>query len=90
MDPTATLPVGGLSYVRGCTQFHLINKTVGQCLAATAQRFPNQEALVVLHEDIRLTFAQLKEEVGPELEPFKWAGASPQASLAEGSHKGST
>lgn len=63
VDHTATLPVGGLSYVRGCTESHLIDKTVGQCLAATAQRFPNQEALVVLHEDIRLTFAQLKEEV---------------------------
>ncbi|KAF6092055.1 acyl-CoA synthetase family member 2 [Phyllostomus discolor] len=63
VDHTATLPIGGLSYVRGCTESRLIYKTVGQCLAATAQRFPNQEALVVLHEDIRLTFAQLKEEV---------------------------
>lgn len=63
LDHTATLPIGGLSYVRGCTESHLNTKTVGQCLAATAQRLPNQEALVVLHEDIRLTFAQLKEEV---------------------------
>ncbi|KAM5310328.1 medium-chain acyl-CoA ligase ACSF2, mitochondrial [Glossophaga mutica] len=62
-EPTATLPIGGLSYVRGCTESHLIYKTVGQCLDASAQRFPNHDALVVLHEDIRLTFAQLKEEV---------------------------
>lgn len=55
-----------------------MNKTVGQCLDATAQRVPNQEALVVLHENIRLTFAQLKEEVGLELEHSKWAGLAPK------------
>nr|XP_058902367.1 medium-chain acyl-CoA ligase ACSF2, mitochondrial isoform X5 [Kogia breviceps] len=63
MDHTATLPVGGLSHVQGHTTLHLINKTVGQCLDATAQRVPDREALVVHHENIRLTFAQLKEEV---------------------------
>ncbi|XP_022413864.1 medium-chain acyl-CoA ligase ACSF2, mitochondrial isoform X1 [Delphinapterus leucas] len=63
MDRTATLPIGGLSYVQGHTTLHLINKTVGQCLDATAQRVPDREALVVHHENIRLTFAQLKEEV---------------------------
>ncbi|XP_054441369.1 medium-chain acyl-CoA ligase ACSF2, mitochondrial [Pteronotus mesoamericanus] len=62
-DHTATLPIGGLSYVRGCTAFPLLLETVGQCLDATAQRFPDREALVVLHENVRMTFAQLKEEV---------------------------
>lgn len=60
---TATLPIGGLSYVRGSTELQLINKTVGNCLDATAQKFPDQEALVVNHENVRLTYAQLKEEV---------------------------
>ncbi|KAM7069175.1 medium-chain acyl-CoA ligase ACSF2, mitochondrial isoform 1-T1 [Molossus nigricans] len=59
----ATLPIGGLSYVQGYTKFRLINKTVGRCLDATAQKFPDREALIILHENIRLTFAQLKEEV---------------------------
>ncbi|XP_002719337.1 medium-chain acyl-CoA ligase ACSF2, mitochondrial [Oryctolagus cuniculus] len=63
VDRTVPLPIGGLSYVQGHTKFRLINKTVGQCLDLTAQRVPDQEALVVLHENIRLTFAQLKEEV---------------------------
>ncbi|KAK2111681.1 Acyl-CoA synthetase member 2 mitochondrial [Saguinus oedipus] len=57
------LPIGGLSYIQGYVKNHLISKTVGQCLEATAQRVPEQEALVVLHENVRLTFAQLKEEV---------------------------
>lgn len=68
-DRTATLPIGGLSYVQGYTKFRLINKTVGRCLDAAAQKFPDREALIVVHENIRLTFAQLKEEVGPDLEP---------------------
>lgn len=55
---------------------------MGQCLDAAAQRFPDREALVVLHENIRLNFAQLKEEVGPDLDPSRWAGACPPAALA--------
>ncbi|XP_041520513.1 medium-chain acyl-CoA ligase ACSF2, mitochondrial [Microtus oregoni] len=60
---TNPLPIGGLSYVQGHTSSHLVNSTVGECLDATAQRFPDREALVILHENIRLNFAQLKEEV---------------------------
>ncbi|XP_031532161.1 medium-chain acyl-CoA ligase ACSF2, mitochondrial isoform X2 [Vicugna pacos] len=60
---TAPLPVGGLSFVQGHTEARLINKTVGQCLDAAAQRVPDREALVVLHENMRLTFAQLKQQV---------------------------
>uniref|UniRef100_A0A452UH28 Medium-chain acyl-CoA ligase ACSF2, mitochondrial n=1 Tax=Ursus maritimus TaxID=29073 RepID=A0A452UH28_URSMA len=62
-DNTVPLPIGGLSYVQGLTKHSLIHKTVGQCLEATAQRVPDREALVVPQENIRLTFAQLKEEV---------------------------
>uniref|UniRef100_A0A8I6GEJ7 Medium-chain acyl-CoA ligase ACSF2, mitochondrial n=1 Tax=Rattus norvegicus TaxID=10116 RepID=A0A8I6GEJ7_RAT len=63
VDCTNPLPIGGLSYIQGHTDSHLVNKTVGECLDATAQRFPNREALVIIHENIRLNFAQLKEEV---------------------------
>ena len=66
---TNPLPIGGLSYVQGHTSQLLVNSTVGECLDATAQRFPNREALVIVHENIRLNFAQLKEEVSTDLEP---------------------
>ncbi|XP_034882754.1 medium-chain acyl-CoA ligase ACSF2, mitochondrial isoform X4 [Mirounga leonina] len=62
-DNTIPLPIGGLSYVQGLTKRGLIHETVGQCLEATAKRVPDREALVVPQENIRLTFAQLKEEV---------------------------
>lgn len=90
MNYTATLPIGGLSYVRGSTELQLINKTVGNCLDATAQKFPDQEALVVNHENVRLTYAQLKEEVGANLEPSKWAGTSPRLSWLGGATRGVT
>ncbi|XP_014646302.1 PREDICTED: acyl-CoA synthetase family member 2, mitochondrial isoform X1 [Ceratotherium simum simum] len=62
-DHTAPLPIGGCSYIQGGSRLHLINETVGRCLDATAQKFPDREALVVLHDNVRMTFAQLKEEV---------------------------
>lgn len=65
---TNPLPIGGLSYIQGHTDSHLVHTTVGECLDATTQRFPDREALVSLHENIRLNFAQLKEEVGTNLE----------------------
>ncbi|CAD7667344.1 unnamed protein product [Nyctereutes procyonoides] len=63
VDHTVLLPTGGLSYIQGPTRHSLIHKTVGQCLEATAQRMPDIEALVIPHENIRVTFAQLQEEV---------------------------
>ncbi|XP_006166258.1 acyl-CoA synthetase family member 2, mitochondrial isoform X1 [Tupaia chinensis] len=60
---SAPLPIGGLSYIQGRTRMRLISKTVGRCLDATAQRVPDKDALIVLQENVRLTFAQLKEEV---------------------------
>ncbi|XP_045840780.1 medium-chain acyl-CoA ligase ACSF2, mitochondrial isoform X1 [Meles meles] len=62
-DVTVPLPIGGFSYIQGFTSDSLLHKTVGQCLEAIAQRFPDREALVVSQENIRMTFAQLKEEV---------------------------
>ncbi|XP_003931321.1 medium-chain acyl-CoA ligase ACSF2, mitochondrial [Saimiri boliviensis] len=63
VDRMIPLPIGGLSYIQGNVKNQLISKTVGQCLEATAQRVPEREALIVLHENVRLTFAQLKEKV---------------------------
>ncbi|XP_006832526.1 PREDICTED: acyl-CoA synthetase family member 2, mitochondrial [Chrysochloris asiatica] len=63
VDQATPLPIGGLSYVQGRTRMRLVSKTVGWCLDTTAQRLPDREALVVVQENIRLTFAQLKEEV---------------------------
>ncbi|XP_051850281.1 medium-chain acyl-CoA ligase ACSF2, mitochondrial [Antechinus flavipes] len=54
---------GNLSYFKGPTDMKLTSKTVGQCLEDTAEMFPNREALVVSHQNIRKTFEQIKQEV---------------------------
>uniref|UniRef100_A0A7N4NTG4 Medium-chain acyl-CoA ligase ACSF2, mitochondrial n=1 Tax=Sarcophilus harrisii TaxID=9305 RepID=A0A7N4NTG4_SARHA len=54
---------GNLSYFKGPTDMKLSSKTVGQCLEDTAQMFPDREALVVSHQNIRKTYVQIKQEV---------------------------
>jgi fatty-acyl-CoA synthase len=51
-----------LSYSRGPVS-PLIEKTIGEALADTAARFGGREALIVRHQNIRLTFAQFLAEV---------------------------
>jgi fatty-acyl-CoA synthase len=50
-----------LSYIRGA-DVPLIEKTISQVLADTARRFPDRDALVVCHQGVRLTWAELDRE----------------------------
>ncbi|NXM72378.1 ACSF2 synthetase, partial [Serilophus lunatus] len=51
------------SYIQGPLDIPLLDKTVGQCLERTVERFPDREALVFCRDGVRRTFAQFKEEV---------------------------
>ncbi|MEQ9641147.1 MAG: AMP-binding protein [Alphaproteobacteria bacterium] len=57
--------MGGLtqSYVHGASTVPLRYQTIGNAFDETAARFPDREALVVRHQDIRWTYAELKERV---------------------------
>jgi fatty-acyl-CoA synthase len=52
-----------LSYVHGASSEPLKGQTVGACFDATVQRWPDREALVVRHQDIRWTYAELGRHV---------------------------
>jgi hypothetical protein len=52
-----------LSYSHGASAVPLIGQTIGDNLAETARRFPDAEALVVSHQDVRLTYRELAAEV---------------------------
>ena len=56
---TSALPP--LSYSRGAAA-PLLEKTIAQALADTAASFPDREALVVCHQNIRLTWSELDRE----------------------------
>jgi fatty-acyl-CoA synthase len=51
-----------LSYLRGA-DVPLLDLTLSQALSRAAGRFPSREALVVCHEGVRLTWAELDREV---------------------------
>ncbi len=52
-----------MSYVHGVSDVALLGETIGTRFDAVARRFPDNEALVVRHQDIRWSYRQLKEEV---------------------------
>ena len=52
-----------LSFVSGAGGKPLIYQTIGNALVEAAQRFPQREALVVRHQDIRWSYAELLQRV---------------------------
>ena len=51
------------SYVHGASAIPLIGDTIGGHFDKTVMRWPNAEALVVRHQNIRWTFSELQREV---------------------------
>ena len=49
------------SYFRGADAPPLLNSTIGRCLEEIAGRFADREALVVLHQGVRWTYAEYLE-----------------------------
>ena len=52
-----------LSYVSGISSVPLLGKTIGEMFEETTARFPDTEALVVVHQNIRWTYRELKQQV---------------------------
>ncbi|MBT3628885.1 MAG: AMP-binding protein [Rhodospirillaceae bacterium] len=51
------------SYVHGASDVPLLGKTIGQQFDETAARHAERDALIVCHQDVRWTYAELKREV---------------------------
>ena len=52
-----------LSFVNGASTKPLIYQTIGNALQVTAETFPQKEALVVCHQDVRWTYQELNRRV---------------------------
>ena len=52
-----------LSYVHGASEKRLIGQTIGRFFDAACARHAAREALVVRHQNVRLTYAALKQRV---------------------------
>src|SRR3954471_8644979 len=51
------------SYAHGASDTPLLGETIGESLERTVARFPEREALVVRQQGIRLTYAELNQQV---------------------------
>jgi fatty-acyl-CoA synthase len=51
------------SYVHGVGLTPLSGKTIGRCFDATAERWPDHEALVVCHQGVRWSYRELQQRV---------------------------
>jgi len=65
------------SYVKGANAPALIEKTIGAQFDETAARFPDQLALIVRHQDVRWTYAELAERVDAVAHGLLVAGLVP-------------
>ncbi len=54
----------GLSVVRGADGPPLLDQTIGRALEAAVERWAEREAIVSVHQDVRLTYRQLRERAG--------------------------
>src|SRR3954447_20375883 len=53
------------SYASGVSETPLIGETIGANLERTVERFPDGDALVARHQDVRLSWRELDEQVDP-------------------------
>jgi fatty-acyl-CoA synthase len=52
-----------LSYVHGASEQPLIGETIGQFFDAICEQYPARAALVVRHQNVRLSYAELRADV---------------------------
>src|SRR5437773_6744420 len=66
-----------LSYAHGASTTPLLGETIGANLERTVARVPDAEALVSRHQGIRLTYAELDEQVDRAARALLAAGLAP-------------
>jgi non-ribosomal peptide synthetase component F len=65
------------THVKGANLPALLEVTIGELLAATASRLPDATALIVRHQSIRWTYAELLARVDDLARGFVAAGLRP-------------
>ena len=65
------------SYAHGASAMPLLHQTIGETLDWAAERWPDQEAVVVRDQNVRLTFAELRRQVDRVAAGFVALGLKP-------------
>ena len=66
----------GLAYARGATDVPLLYETIGENLRRTVERFGERDALVVRHQDRRLSYRELWDQVDLAARAFMARGCA--------------
>jgi len=69
-----TLPSYNPSYTSSTADKPLLGMTIGDMLDRTAEKYPNNDALVCLHQDIRWTYKEFVEKVNEAARAFMAIG----------------
>ncbi|WP_415883023.1 AMP-binding protein [Neptuniibacter sp. QD34_54] len=64
------------SYTQGSKTEPLLDITIGDQFDLTAEKFPDNDALIVRHQNIRLTYTQLQQQVDQAARAFLAIGVS--------------
>ncbi len=65
------------SYVHGASDKLLIGNTIGRHLDQIAEKYPDRPAVIVRHQNIRLTYSELKQLTDRLAEGFLAIGLRP-------------
>ncbi len=71
------MPLMTLSYSHGVSETRLLGETIGENLERTVARDPDADALVVRHQDVRMTYGELNAEVDRLARALMAAGLEP-------------
>src|SRR5882724_3907383 len=52
-----------MSYARGTSEVALLDKCIGEVLDDTAKKYPDQDCLIVRHQNQRYTYRQFRKQV---------------------------
>ncbi|PXX92370.1 AMP-binding protein [Marinobacter vulgaris] len=69
-----TLPSSYPSYTSGTSETPLLGMTIGEMLDRTAEKYPDTEALVALHQNIRWTYKEFQQKVNEAARAFMAIG----------------
>lgn len=64
-----------LSYVYGASEVPLLGQTIGGNLKSTVEKYPNQEALVCVHQDYRATYQEFYNQTTAIAKALLFLGA---------------
>ncbi|KQT24027.1 AMP-binding protein [Chryseobacterium sp. Leaf405] len=64
-----------LSYVHGASDIPLLGETIGNNLKQTAEKFPNQEALICVHQNYRATYQEFYNQTTAVAKALIFLGA---------------